>query len=215
MSGKVPASKQKLDRRVRHTRDVLGDAMIELIQEKPFSEITVQQVLDRAEIGRTTFYTHYRDKDDLFLSDVDEFFETMSTLLIRRNDKSNRVAPVCELFAHISEARKVYAALAASGKLYDILELGQGHFARAIEQRLAGRLPASTLSSTAIAQGYAGALLSMMSWWVADGMRISPEQMDDIYHHMVWSGIRSLPTAGANAESPRKRADGRKRFADL
>jgi AcrR family transcriptional regulator len=199
MSGKTQAAKPKLDRRVRHTRNALGDALIELMQEKPFSDITVQQVLDRAGVGRSTFYTHYRDKDDLFLSDVDEFFEAMSTLLLRQKGPSNRVAPVRELFAHIAEVRSVYAALASSGKLHDILELGQGHFARAIEQRLAQWLPARATASNsgaAIAHALAGALLSMMSWWVASGMRIPPEQMDELYHHIVWSGVRGLPAAG-------------------
>ncbi len=60
------AKAAKVDRRIRRTRDTLGDALVQLIQEKPFDEITVQDVLDRACVGRTTFYTHYRDKDDLF-----------------------------------------------------------------------------------------------------------------------------------------------------
>ena len=69
-----------------------------VIQKKPFGTITVQQVLDRAGIGRSTFYAHYRDKDDLFLSDLEDFFELMSTLLLRHRETTNRVAPVSELF---------------------------------------------------------------------------------------------------------------------
>src|SRR5713226_4917038 len=105
---KLPAVTPKIDRRVLHTRDALGDALVALMHEKPFETITVQHVLDRAGIGRSTFYTHYRDKEDLFMSDVEEFWEGMSTLISRRGEASDRVAPVTELFAHVAEAREFY-----------------------------------------------------------------------------------------------------------
>jgi AcrR family transcriptional regulator len=105
MSRNTEAPTPKFDRRVRRTRDALGDALLALVQEKPFDDITVQEVLDRADIGRSTFYAHYRDKDDLFLSDLEDFFEPMSTLLLRYPDGSNRIAPVRELFAHVAEMR--------------------------------------------------------------------------------------------------------------
>src|ERR671916_367954 len=143
MSGKddgrvlrIHRPKQKIDRRVLRSRDRLGDAMIELIQEKPFDEITVQEVLDRAGVGRTTFYAHYRDKDDLFMSDVDEFLEGAAAMLTRGGDTSDRVAPVHEFFAHVAEGRKLYDALVAAGRIDDFMELARGHFARGIEGRL-------------------------------------------------------------------------------
>jgi hypothetical protein len=58
-----------------------GHALVALMQEKSFEEITVQDLLERAGVGRSTFYVHYRDKDDLFLSDVEDFFEKVSTVL--------------------------------------------------------------------------------------------------------------------------------------
>jgi AcrR family transcriptional regulator len=192
MSRKVAASTTKIDRRVRRTRDALGDALLALMQERRFETITVQQVLDRAGIGRSTFYAHYRGKDDLFLSDLEDFFEGMSTLLLRRREASNRVAPVRELFAHVAEMRQLRAALIAADKLRDFLELGQGYFARAIEQRLAEMSPSRTIAPqqrTAMANAFAGALLSLMSWWVDHGAPASPEEMDDLYHEMVWSGV--------------------------
>jgi len=81
--GQLKKAAAKVDRRIRRTRDTLGDALIALMQEKSFEEITVQEVLDRAGVGRSTFYAHYRDKEDLFLSDVEDFMEMMSTLLTR------------------------------------------------------------------------------------------------------------------------------------
>src|SRR5947208_3389919 len=61
-----PAKAVKGDPRVRRTRDALGDALVALMQEKEFASIRVQDVLDRAGVGRSTFYEHFKDKDDLF-----------------------------------------------------------------------------------------------------------------------------------------------------
>ena len=58
---------RRTDLRIRRTRSLLGNALIALMQEKSIDKITVQEVLDRATVSRSTFYLHYRDKDDLFL----------------------------------------------------------------------------------------------------------------------------------------------------
>ena len=129
----------------------------------------------------------------------------MSTRLLRSREASNRVAPVRELFAHVAEMRRLHAALVAADKVRDFLEMGEGYFARAIERRL-GELPASrTLAPApraAMAHALAGALLSLMSWWIDHSAPASPEEMDELYHQMVWSGIAvrsasSVPIRGA------------------
>jgi len=192
LSGNSGVTKPRTDRRVRRTRDQLGDALVALIVEKPFDTITVQDVLDRAGVGRSTFYAHYRDKDDLFLSDVDEFLEEMATMLSRREDPSDRVAPVRELFAHVADARRLYDALVASDRIHDFLDLGREHFARGIERRLA-ELPRGGLLSAehraALSHALAGSFLSLLTWWIDRNMPGSPEEMDDLFHRMVWAGV--------------------------
>src|SRR3954469_18232805 len=121
---KPPKAKKKMDRRALRTRDALGDALVELMHERPFRRITVQEVLDRAGVGRSTFYTHYKDKDDLFLSDVEDFFRMFSTALTRSGASPQRLAPVTELFTHLAEAREFYAAMVAAGKVNDVEALG-------------------------------------------------------------------------------------------
>lgn len=192
-------AKQKVDRRVLRTRDRLGDALVALIQEKPFDAITVQEVLDRAGVSRSTFYVHYRDKDDLFLSDADEFLEVMTTMLSRRKEKSERVAPVQEFFEHVVHAQQIYKALIEANRIHDFLELAQGHFARGIEQRLK-ELPraqgVAPASRAATAYTLAGALLSLLKWWIDHGRPTTPEQMDETFHQMVWSGVTPAPASG-------------------
>lgn len=188
------ARRPKVDRRVRRTRDRLGDALVELVQEKPFDSITVQDLLDRAGVARSTFYVHYRDKDDLLLSDVDEFFESLATMLSRRGDRSDRVAPVREFFGHVAQQRRLLAALTDAGRIHDLFELGRGHFARGIDRRLA-ELPRGRgidrERRVALGHAYAGALLALLHWWIHSNMPETPEQIDALYHGMVWSGVES------------------------
>lgn len=194
-----PKTKPKTDSRTRRTRDALGDALIELMQERAFKSITVQDVLDRAEVGRSTFYTHYRDKDDLFLSDVEEFWEMMSSMLERKGEQSNRVAPVRELFSHIAEVKNLREALVASGKARDVMELGQGQFARTIEQRLKKLCEAQgiPLRNFAVeAHAMAGALFASLNWWIDRGMKVSAEEMDESFHRLVWSGVNAAAKPG-------------------
>jgi len=182
--------KPKMDRRERRTRDALGDALIELMHQRPFKSIKVQDVLDRAGVSRATFYAHYRDKDDLFFSDVEEFWEMMSSMLDRRNENSNRVAPVRELFSHVGNAKGFREALVASGKVHDVMEQGKGQFARAIEQRLMKLTESQrTGQYTAQAHAFAGALFSMLNWWIDRGKPVSAGEMDDSFHRLVWSGV--------------------------
>jgi AcrR family transcriptional regulator len=186
------AASNKTDARVRRTRDALGDALIALMQEKPFDTITIQEVLDRAHVSRSTFYSHYSDKDDLLMSDAEEFFEALSTALSAHGDKSDRVFPVREFFTHLADVQPFFKALVKSGRFQENMELARGHFARGIERRLA-ELPRaqSILESerSAIAFTHAGALLSLLTWWLDRGMREPPEQMDELFHRMVWNGV--------------------------
>src|SRR5580704_1761430 len=122
-AAKAAKARPKTDRRILRTRNALGDALVALIQEKNFDEITVQDVLDRAQVGRSTFYVHYRDKQDLFLSDVEDFLASFSTALNRQGASPKRLLPVKEFFAHIREARDFYSAVVSSGKMNDVQAL--------------------------------------------------------------------------------------------
>ena len=101
MVNKQKKQVRKPDERIRRTHQRLGSALVQLMTEKPIDDITVQDVLDRASVGRSTFYLHFRDKNDLLLSQLEMFLETMSTLLTRRKENSHRVAPVTEMLEHI------------------------------------------------------------------------------------------------------------------
>jgi len=185
--------RRKPDERVRRTRDRLGSAFVALIHEKAIEDVTVQDVLDRASVGRSTFYLHFRDKNDLLLSQLEKFLETMSTALSMRKEASHRVVPVAEMFAHIENQRQLYRILADAGRLNDFFDLAQDYFARGIEHRLRessrlAKIPPGELAARAVA--LAGSLLSLLRWWLDRGAKEPPGEMDELFHRMVWNGLQ-------------------------
>jgi AcrR family transcriptional regulator len=193
LSSVEPPSMRTADARVRRTRAQLGTALLNLIVEKPINDVTVQDILERSGVGRSTFYLHYRDKDDLLVTQLEMFLETISNALSDRKDKSHRVVPVAELFAHIGNQNKLYRVLSDSGHLKEFFELAEGHFARGIERRLneSGRLsniPPRELAARASA--LSGSLLSLLRWWLDRGEKESPQHMDQMFHRLVWTGLQ-------------------------
>lgn len=193
ISAAEPLSMQKADARVRRTRSQLGTALLNLIVQKPFNDVTVQDILDRSGVGRSTFYLHYRDKDDLLVSQLELFLESINESLSDRKDKSHRVMPVAELFAHIGNQNKLYPVLSESGHLKDFYDLAEGYFARGIERRLteSGKLTKILPRELAArASALSGSLLSLLRWWLDRGEKESPQQMDEMFHRMVWTGLQ-------------------------
>lgn len=185
--------RRKPDARARRTRDRLGNAFVALIHEKPIDAVTVQDVLDRARIGRSTFYLHFRDKNDLLLSQLEKFLEIVSTDLIVRKEPSQRVVPVAEMFSHIGSQGPLYRILADAGRLNDFYDLAQTYFARGIERRLKDLKRVAHISPpelTARSQALAGSLLSLLRWWLDRGAKEPPAEMDALFHRMVWNGLK-------------------------
>src|SRR5205807_7538962 len=114
---KIMSAEKKDDRRRSRTRRSLSQALIELILEKHYDEITVQDVIDRADVGRSTFYAHYRDKEDLLESDFEKFFDGLVSHIEWQNIKGDRCVPILPLFRHLQDAHHFYRALARSRKL--------------------------------------------------------------------------------------------------
>jgi AcrR family transcriptional regulator len=190
-----PASRRqrKPDQRAKRTRLRLGIALIELMQQKPIDQVSVQEVLDRAAVSRSTFYLHFNDKNDLLLSQLEMFLNTMSTMLIVHNEKSLRVMPVAEMFDHIRQAKNLYRALADAGRINEFFDLAQTYFARGIKQRLmdSKRLPhIRPRELAARASALAGSLISLLQWWMSHEAKDSPQAMDNLFHKMVWSGLQ-------------------------
>ena len=143
MSGNGPRSasaRGTRDRRVERTRRTLQKALIALTLEKRFDAITVQEVLDRADVGRSTFYAHFRSKEDLFRSDFENLLGFIRRGVAASGSRGGRILPVRELFEHVREFRRLYRAMAASTLRDSLYRLAVEHVAGGIEEALRARL---------------------------------------------------------------------------
>ena len=210
---------KKQDARARRTRARLATSLRTLMQQKPLSKISVQDVLNHAHVSRSAFYAHYDDKVDLLLTDMDEFLESVATHLSRAGEPTERVAVVAEFFAHVggAEAERIRTALARSGRLGDFYDLARQHFARGIEQRLkeiprSRRMP--SLERSALAHAMAGALIAQLDWWLWKGKPVPAEEMDRVFHQLVWSSIPAGSQSNGRGERPPTRESSARRFRE-
>ena len=93
-------SVKKTDRRTNRTKRSLSEALVGLIKEKRFDDITVQNVIERADVGRSTFYSHFRDKEDLFQRDWERFLDDFAQHIDWNKAGSGPFIPVAYLFQH-------------------------------------------------------------------------------------------------------------------
>lgn len=179
------------DRRVRRTRRSLRNALVELILEKGYDRITVQDIIDRADIGRSTFYAHFTDKDDLLLSGLEEFGAAFEDHLNRHFASRSDPSPALPVFQHSYENRDVYRALAGK-RGADVLREGlRRQVTEAMTRHLGEFVPADdpALSREVAVEFMISALLGLLAWWLDHDMPYTPEEMAAMYMRLVLQGV--------------------------
>src|SRR5215475_7662357 len=108
---RAPGKRAK-DRRIQKTQKLLHEALGSLIREKPYDEIVVKEILDRANVGRSTFYTHFRDKDELLASGIHDMLRMLPAPEIRMLGKKHEriIRFSLPVFEHIHRHRQAGAA---------------------------------------------------------------------------------------------------------
>jgi AcrR family transcriptional regulator len=178
------------DRRINRTQQSLRKALIELILEKHYDTISVQDIIDRANVGRSTFYTHFRDKEDLFRGDWERVLNHFVDQITVENLNEGRIFPIRELFEHLKDFHHFYRALVRSGKVEKIFSQGQQFMAGRIGEKLSSLLQTETSVPISILANYlSGEIFSNLKWWLDNNMPYSPLQMDEFFHQLVVSGF--------------------------
>lgn len=189
-------SESKTDRRVLRTQKLLSEALVALILEKGYQKITVQDIIDRANVGRSTFYSHYRDKEDLLAS----WFEELALDLHRHTqspdaagDSHGHLLHSLEFFTHAYNNQELYLAMTESGGGEKLLEIGRQHMQNHIEAHLI-QYPslAKEIPLPVITNFLAGSLLTMILWWLEQEKPYTPEQMDEMFNALAMPGVMSL-----------------------
>ena len=192
----------KADRRSERTRQLLNAALIELMLEQRYDEITVQGIIDRANIGRSTFYAHYLDKEDLLVSGFTRVLDMLSEHPQQRDSGEYQALPsLAGFFQHVQEHHQLYKALVRGGGIERLFKQSHQHMRRNIEQHLAALIPAGQAPTAPpsvgipplplVADYLAGAILSMLTWWLDNDMPYSPEQMDALFQQLVRPGVET------------------------
>ena len=137
------------DRRIQKTRDLLHRALAALIREKPYDSISVKEILDRADVGRSTFYTHYRDKDELLVSAIHDLLASVQSDNTPSSAKrSERMLGFSlPIFEHVDQHRRAGdAGIGAEdrARFHDHL---RGVLAELIAEDVAKGLPATRRAS--------------------------------------------------------------------
>jgi AcrR family transcriptional regulator len=193
--GSTGVKQQKTDRRSQRTYSLVGSALAELLREKPYDEILVQDILDRAGIGRTTFYAHYFDKEDVLNSMTEQILE-MFTHQIAHSTARQRVVPSLELFEHIYHSPNPHFRALMRGRASEPLwEAMQTALGLAIEPALCtlcAEKRSPPIPLPVVSQYLAGAFLTLLKWWVAADMPYPPEQMETIFQQLALPGVWAM-----------------------
>jgi AcrR family transcriptional regulator len=191
----MPPQNKKKDRRTARTQRSLSGALVSLVTEKRFDDITVQEVIDRADVGRSTFYSHFRDKEDLFQQDWERFLEGLAQHIDWDKAGQAGFVPVAYLFKHLQEFQTFYKSLVRSQKADAIFKSGVSYLSEKIESALSERLKGKPLPSTPIpilSNCLSSELFSLLKWWLDRGMPYLPERMDEIFHELIGPTFRTV-----------------------
>lgn len=184
---------QHPDRRVRRTRDMLNRAFLDLLREKDYDSITVQDVVDRAGVGRATFYLHFSSKDELFISSHTRDIPDFKYDLLTRDELLADTSPpsLVALMRYLAENRALYHAFRRSKEAIVLTE----HIRRRVVQVLEDSLRAAFSEADSgvpfhlLANYIAGAQIACMMWWAESHTDYTPDTVADMMHRLQRAAI--------------------------
>lgn len=170
------------DRRVQRTRQALRDALLSLLPERGWDDLSVQDICERADIGRSTFYVHYPNKEELLAGGLDDLRSVLSEQAKSTGDgnTAGALAFVWGLIEHVRDQRKLFRA---------IFGRRSGHVVQMRFREMVTKLVAENLSQLAPAgwqrdaatRYIAGALVELLAWWVDAKNPCSAESINQYF----------------------------------
>lgn len=184
-----------VDRRIQRTRQSLQDALLALILEKGFEAVTVQDVIDRANVGRSTFYAHFQDKEALLLSGFEHLqaeFEKYLQSGSVTNDSPWALS--LTMFQHAQSQRRLYKAFAGKQGGNVALAHIQKYLSAVLYDHLKKQLSTRKKSPPAeiVTHYLASSFIALLTWWLDTDSTYTAEQMNDYYLRLVQPGIDAI-----------------------
>jgi AcrR family transcriptional regulator len=185
----------KDDRRSRRSRRLIVDALLALMLEKRYDRITVQEIIDRADVGRTTFYAQFRNKEDVLASEVERVLGLLHEQhIVTADDPVEQLLPSAWFFRHVQETRSLYPSLVRGLTI-------EPHYQavyRFLRDRAAQQLTVAAGSRDLVvppeivAEYLVGALITLVHWWLDQGRPYAPEQMEAFFQKLAMPGVRAV-----------------------
>lgn len=179
------------DARARRSRDELAWTLVALMREQTYDDISVQDICARAGIGRSTFYAHFADKDDLFIRHVVVFADWMGSRLAWDAKAGSYRFDLAYLLEHVREMRPVYLSLARSRRIELITRVWQNGFAAGFAERIRSARDGvpHPMPAELLAQHFAGTVVNLLQWWFDHHFPMKPVEVNRHFHDMI-RGLR-------------------------
>lgn len=186
----------KVDRRVKRTHRLLGEALTALTIEKGYDSITIRDITERADVAYVTFFRHYRDKDDLLSRTLEEFFQEIE----RMTHGQDNLAEGRAVFLHVRDNADLYRMVLNNRGTHKILRRLREDIIAHLEEVCVWLHDENLAIPFEIAANHvAVAVLGLMEWWLDHQMPYTIEQMAQIYDHLLSSAmslVNAQPTDG-------------------
>jgi AcrR family transcriptional regulator len=179
------------DRRIEKTRKALHEALVSLMAKKKYERIVVQDILDRANVGRSTFYMHYSDKDELLLDGLDRLWETLRQAQAAESGAAGKHERVIkfslEWFRHTHGHRDLFKLLVGTPG-WDIVRRRMEEMLIHLIKEEARPLYKKRTSSDdfeLFAYFLGSGFVSVMTWWLNQKRPLPPEEIDVLFRQLV------------------------------
>jgi len=184
--------KPSMDMRAKRSRRWLYDALLQLMKEKPFRDIQITEIADRAQVARPTFYLHYHSKEDLLLSQVDvvftEFLNELSHTIAEGNyDRQKYSILIFQYWARNAETLRTVMQADLHEEFRERL---RKYFSLAISQLTTydGKSKPDEQTAEFVVDFESGGAFQLMTQWIARGMPYSAEQMGSLFYQLAAAG---------------------------
>ncbi|MHC1783260.1 MAG: TetR/AcrR family transcriptional regulator [Anaerolineaceae bacterium] len=182
------------DRRSQRSENALINALIDLMAAKTYDSISIKEIVDKANVGRSTFYSHYQTKDDLLKSGFERLLDELLNHVVLSKDNLELSVDATMLFQHAQGHYHLFKVL-MWGSGYKILTMDE-HIILAgkLQQRLSQFFPDESKISVplnVLSISLSGNLLILLKWWLDNKMPYSPEKMNELFQILVLPGVNS------------------------
>jgi AcrR family transcriptional regulator len=192
----IAPTTRKPDRRVQRTRELLSEALMALILEKGYDGLTVQDIADRANVSRATFYLHYKDKDDLLFSSMQERYDEltleMGPHMLGEAISGPELFYDARDFEHVAAHADFYRVMFSERGAWSFISRVQDYLASFFEKELfplfAPPGHRSLVPPRALAHYHAAAQIGLIRWWLEAGMPYTPQEMGKLAYHLYATG---------------------------